>query len=124
MEPQTFSLLLLFLLAFATGGGIVAISAMIGRVAAPKERGLPYECGVDPAGPSRSKISVKFFLIAVLFIVFDVEIAFLYPWAIVFRDIIKSGGVFFAMAEVIVFMVLIALALLYAWGRGALEWEK
>lgn len=124
MDPQTFSLILLFVLAAGTGGAIVAISAMIGRVDAPLERGLPYECGLDPVGSPRRRFSVKFFLVAVLFIVFDVEVAFLYPWAVAFRDIAKSSGAMFVMSEIVIFVVLLALALTYAWGRGALDWEE
>ena len=68
--------------------------------------------------------SVKFFLVAMLFIIFDVEIVFLYPWAIVFKDFLRSGAGPIAFAVAAVFLGILLLGLVYAWGRGALEWEE
>lgn len=124
MDTGTFSLILLFVLAATTGGVIVCLSAIIGRQKAPDERKLPYECGVDPVGTTRHRFSVKFFLVAVLFIIFDVEVVFLYPWALVFRDAMGSGNGVFLFVELMIFLAVLGLALVYAWGKGALEWEK
>jgi NADH-quinone oxidoreductase subunit A len=118
------ALIMLFVLALATGGGIVALSAMVGRCTPPPERLLPYECGLDPAGQPRRRLSVKFFLVAVLFIIFDVEVVFFYPWALAFREGMAGGGGMFLLVEMGIFLGVLALALVYAWGRGALEWER
>lgn len=78
-----------------------------------------YECGVPaPTGVRRGKLSVKFFLIAILFLVFDIEIVFLFPWAVVFRQLGTSGFV-----EMALFIIVLVAGLAYAWKKGALEWE-
>ena len=89
MGMTGFSLLFLFILAAVAAGVIIAASSIIGRRAAKTTaHHLPYECGIDPATPSRIRMPVKFFLVAVQFIIFDVEVVFLYPWARVFLDYI------------------------------------
>lgn len=123
MDIEKFSLILLFFVAAATGAAIIAISAMIGRHKAPPDRRLPYECGLDPSGTPRQRMSVKYFLIAVLFIIFDVEVVFFYPWALVFRRAGPEMGLFL-LVEMVIFLAVLGLALLYAWGKGALEWEE
>ena len=124
MDSGGVGLIMLFVLAAATGGGIVALSAMVGRRTPPPERLLPYECGLDQAVQPRRRFSVKFFLVAVLFIIFDVEIVFFYPWALAFRELASGGQGVFLLVELAVFVAILALALAYAWGRGALEWER
>ncbi|HPM41998.1 MAG TPA: NADH-quinone oxidoreductase subunit A [bacterium] len=124
MDSGGVALLFLFLLAAATGAGLVALSAAIGRRRPPPERLLPYECGLGPVGEPRHRLPVKFFLTAVLFIIFEVEIAFFYPWALAFRERAQSGEGIVLVVELALFMGFISIALLYAWGSGALEWEK
>jgi NADH-quinone oxidoreductase subunit A len=124
MGTNGFALIVLFTLAVATGATIIALSALIGRRQAPRERGLPYECGLDPVASPRNRFSIKYFVVAVLFLVFDVEVIFFYPWALVFRDGIVSGQGMFLVIEMAVFFGILLLALVYAWGRGALDWEK
>lgn len=123
MGTAGIALIMLFAIALGMGGAIVAISAFIGRRRPPAERLLPYECGLDPADKPRHRFSVKYFLVAVLFIIFDVEVVFFYPWALAFRDAISAGKGMFLMIEMAVFMCIIVIALAYAWGRGALDWE-
>ena len=124
MDSGGVALLFLFLLAAAAGAGIVALSAVVGRRRPPPERLLPYECGLDPIGEPRHRFPVKFFLTAVLFIVFEVEIAFFYPWALAFRERAQSGEGIVLIVELALFMGVLSIALIYAWARGALEWEK
>lgn len=124
MTQNSVALILLLFLAVATGGAFVMLSIFVGRVRAPKERLLTYECGVDPVGSSHGRFPVKFFLVAVLFIIFDVEVVFLYPWALIFREFRDMPQGVFLMGELVVFVVMLALALLYAWGKGALDWEE
>jgi NADH-quinone oxidoreductase subunit A len=86
------------------------------RVSAVKEE--PFECGNPPSGPARGRFSVKFYLTAILFIVFDVEVVFLYPWAVVFRPLGMPG--FWMMA---LFVSVLTLGFVYVWRKGALEWD-
>ncbi|MBI3329010.1 MAG: NADH-quinone oxidoreductase subunit A [Nitrospinae bacterium] len=82
------------------------------------EKLSPYECGMPPVGDARDRFNIWFYIIGMEFIIFDVEIAFLYPWAVVFKEM--KGVAFIGMA---IFLGLIALSLVYAWKRGALEWQ-
>jgi len=124
MSNNAISIILLFVLALATAGGIVVLSAMIGKGRKSEEKLLSYECGLDPIGTPRRRFSVKFFLVAMLFIVFDVEVVFLYPWAIVFKDFCQVGEGMTAFTVAAVFLGILLLGLIYAWSRGALEWEE
>ena len=110
---------LLFLIV-ATGIGVALI--VIGNVLGPKrptaEKLSPYECGFEAFEDSHMQFDVRYYLFAILFIVFDLEIAFIFPWALVFRDL----GVF-GLVEMGVFLVLLLTGFIYAWKKGALEWE-
>ena len=110
---------LLFLIV-ATGIGIVLI--VVGNVLGPKTLGAdklaPYECGFSAFENARMPFDVRYYLIAILFIVFDLEIAFVFPWALVFREL----GVF-GLVEMGVFLTLLVIGFVYVWKRGALEWE-
>lgn len=124
MDTNTISIILLFAFALATAVGIVALSALLGKGRKSDEKILPYECGLDPVGTPRRRFSVKFFLVAILFIVFDVEVVFLYPWAIEFNEFRQAGAGVVAFSVAAVFLGILLLGLIYAWGRGALEWEE
>ncbi len=110
---------LLFLIV-ATGIGIALL--VIGNVLGPKkptaEKLAPYECGFEAFEDARMKFDVRYYLIAILFIIFDLEIAFVVPWAIVFDEL----GVF-GLAEMGMFVGLLVLGFVYVWKKGALEWE-
>ena len=110
---------LLFLIV-ATGIGIVLI--VVGNVLGPKspsaDKLAPYECGFSAFENARMPFDVRYYLIAILFIVFDLEIAFVFPWALVFREL----GVF-GLVEMGVFLSLLVIGFVYVWKRGALEWE-
>lgn len=110
---------LLFLIV-ATGIGIALI--VVGNVLGPKrpsdEKLSPYECGFDAFENARMPFDVRYYLVAILFIVFDLEIAFVFPWAVVFREL----GVF-GLIEMGVFLTLLVIGFVYVWKRGALEWE-
>ena len=83
---------------------------------------MPYESGVDPVGETRIRFSIRFFLIALLFIIFDIEIVFLYPWAVVFKDFLSTSGAFIFF-EMVVFLAILVFGFVYVWRTGALEWE-
>jgi NADH-quinone oxidoreductase subunit A len=97
---------------------IVVLSELLGKKKHFPAKDLPYECGMDPIGDARSRYTVRFYVIAMFFIVFDIEAIFLYPWAVVF----KSLG-WFGFVEMLVFIGIISVGLVYVWGKGALEWE-
>ena len=110
---------LLFLIV-ATGIGIALI--VVGNVLGPKrpspEKLSPYECGFAAFDNARGQFDVRYYLVAILFIVFDLEIAFIFPWALVFREL----GVF-GLVEMGVFLGLLVISFIYVWKKGALEWE-
>ena len=111
---------ILFLLMFATFLAAVffLFSIFLGRRTNLGKKGNPYECGVDPIGSTKDPIQVKFYLVAILFILFDIEVIFLYPWAVVYRQL----GVFGFM-EMLVFVAILLVGYFYVLGRGALKWD-
>jgi NADH-quinone oxidoreductase subunit A len=80
-----------------------------------------YESGVNPIGSARLRFSIKFYLVAMIFVIFDVEVVFFYPWAVVFRDMVRESLVVFW--EMVVFVVLLLLGYIYVWRKGGLDWD-
>lgn len=111
---------ILILLALATGFAAVnlGVTFLTGRRKSTVEKDAAYECGIVPESNARGRFSVKFFLVAILFIVFDVETIFLYPWAVSLRSLGVYGFV-----AILPFMGLLVASLIYEWRRGALEWD-
>ncbi len=111
---------LLILIILATGLAFLVV--ILGHSFGPKRptprKSLPYESGMTPYGPGSRRVSVRYYLIAVLFILFDVEVIFFLPWAVVFR---KLG--WFALIEMVAFVGILLVGYIYAWKKGALEWE-
>ena len=118
-----FELYLPMFILFAISGTICAVMFVGGAMLGPKnptpEKMMPYECGNDTAGARGTKMSVKFYLTAILFVVFDIEAVFLYPWAALFKGL---GWVGFT--TMLAFIVALLVALAYCWKKGALEWES
>jgi NADH-quinone oxidoreductase subunit A len=112
-------LLIHFLLAGALAGVIVLLSWFIGYRRPTRAKLSPYECGMTPVGDARERFSVKFYLVAMLFILFDVEAIFLYPWAVILRDLKMFG-----FLEMIVYIGIVLVGLFYIWKKGALDWGK
>jgi NADH-quinone oxidoreductase subunit A len=106
------------LLAVIIAAALIIISYVFGKKVRNKIKDTPYESGIIPTGDARSRFSVKFYLVAMLFIVFDIEAIFLYPWAVVYRDLKMFGFV-----EMLVFVVLILSGFFYIWKKGALDWS-
>lgn len=100
------------------GGVVIALGHLVGPRRPTKRKSAPYESGMTPIGPGTRQLPVRFYIVAVLFILFDIEIIFLIPWAVVFRDL----GVF-GLIEVVVFVFILLVGFVYAWKKGALEWE-
>lgn len=116
-------LLLLFLLSALLVGGLLGLSHLLGPRKRSTEKELPYECGIDPIGSARERFSVKFYLVAMLFILFDIEVVFLYPWAILFKESVQAGGGLSLFIEMAVFLGVLFIGLIYIYGRKALEWK-
>ena len=102
--------------------GLAFLVVLLGHLFGPRRphptKAAPYESGMKPYGPGRRRMPVHFYLIAVLFILFDIEIVFLLPWAVVLREIKLLG-----LIEMVIFIIVLLVGLLYAWKTGALEWE-
>ena len=118
MQGYWLAIVLTFLIAALIPGLLIFLSTILGPKRLTPEKALPFECGMDPSGPARERFPVKFYLVAVLFLVFDVEVVFFYPWAVLYREL-----AIFGLLEMMVFTFLVGLALLYAWKEGALEWR-
>jgi len=111
-------ILVLILIALAFAVGSVVMSGLIGQKKPTVVKLSPYECGMPPVGSARERFSVKFYVIAMLFIVFDIEAVFLYPWAVMFKRLGMFGFV-----EMGVFIAILLIGYIYVWKKGALEWE-
>ncbi len=111
-------ILILAILATAFAGINIVLSFVLGPRKPNPEKLSPYECGIVPVGTARERFSVKFYLVAMLFIVFDMEIVFLYPWAVVFRQL-----KIFGLIEMGVFLLILLVGYFYIWMKGGLEWE-
>lgn len=111
-------ILLLVLVAIGFGCVSLVMSSLIGQKKISAVKLAPYECGCEPVGTARERFSIKFYLIAMLFILFDIEAVFLYPWAILYKKL----GVF-GLVEMGLFIVILFVGYIYVWKKGALEWE-
>ena len=109
------------LLMIALGAGFALISVLLSSVLGPSkpspEKSAPYECGMPPVGDARERQSVKFYLVAMIFLLFDIEIAFLYPWALAFRDL----G-WFGFGQILTFFLILSVGYVYVWRKGLLDW--
>jgi NADH-quinone oxidoreductase subunit A len=117
-SEQYFPVLVQAFLAMVVAGGMVAASYLLGKRVRNKVKDTAYECGIVPTGTARERFSVKFYLVAMVFILFDIEAIFLYPWAVVYREL-----KLFAFFEMFVFIVLILCGFFYIWKKGALDWS-
>jgi NADH-quinone oxidoreductase subunit A len=98
--------------------GLIGASALLGKRARSPQKDTPYESGMVPIGSARERFSVKFYLVGMIFILFDIEAIFLYPWAVVYRDLKLFGFV-----EMLIFIVLVLVGFFYVWKKGALDWS-
>jgi NADH-quinone oxidoreductase subunit A len=118
MLIQYAPLLILLLLAVFVGFLVVGLGNWFGPKRPTRKKGMPYESGMQPYGPGTRRMSVRYYLVAVLFILFDIEVVFVLPWAVVFRELGIPGLVLMG-----IFLVVLEIAFVYAWKKGALEWE-
>ncbi len=119
-----FPILMFVLVGIAVGVLPVAMGFMLAPSRPDPEKLSPYECGFEAFEDARMKFDVRYYLIAILFILFDLEIAFLFPWATVFKDIVATESIkLFGFIEMLVFVAVLVIGYVYAWAKGALEWE-
>lgn len=116
-------LLILLVVAVILAGTLVGLSWILGPKKPSAAKLAPYECGVTPVGSARERFPVKFYLIAMLFIVFDIETVFLYPWAVTFTRWHSHALQVFSLFEMIVFIIILFVGYIYVWKKGAFEWE-
>lgn len=121
-----FPILLMFVVAAGFAVSQVGLSSFMGQKKRTRTKLMPYECGKDPVGSARERFSVKFYLIAMLFILFDIEVIFLVPWAVVFKDFAAAGGAFrnLIYAEMMVFVALLLVGYVYVLKKGVFEWNE
>lgn len=113
---------------FAVAGGFVLVSLIAGKLIRPNnlyaEKLETYECGEAPVGPAWFNFNPRFYIVALIFIIFDVEIAFIYPVTRVFKRWVEQGNGWFAFAEIFLFVAILLLGLVYVWVKGDLEWIR
>jgi NADH-quinone oxidoreductase subunit A len=112
-----FPVLVQAILAMVIAAALVTLTFVIGRKVKNKVKDMPYECGIAPTGDARQRFTVKFYLVAMLFILFDIEAIFLYPWAVVYKQLKMFG-----FLEMLTFVVLILAGFFFIWKKGVLDW--
>src|ERR1700693_6101696 len=114
-----FPVLIQAIIAMVLAAALITISYVFGKRIRNRVKDMPYECGIVPTGDARERFSVKFYLVAMLFILFDIEAIFLYPWAVVYKQLKM-----FAFVEMLMFVVLIMAGFFFVWKKGMLDWAK
>jgi NADH-quinone oxidoreductase subunit A len=118
-------ILVMMILSAIIAGGMVVASAVLGPKRPNRFKEAPYECGITPVGSARERFPIKFYLIAMLFIIFDIETIFLYPWVVVFRgQYADRASKLFLLGEMALFVVILFVGYFYVWGKGALDWDE
>ena len=108
----------IFVLAGVIAGGMVLLASVLGKKSPSQAKSEPFECGETPFSLPGGKLAIKFYLTAILFILFDVEVVFLYPWAVIFRELGVVG-----LVEMGIFLGILMVGYVYAWDNGALKWQ-
>ena len=113
------------LIIVTTAIGIIAIGLgyLFGPKRPSKVKAEPYESGMVPIGPGTRRMPIRFYVVAVLFILFDIEVIFLLPWAVIFKDFVGKGLGGFMLLEMLIFMFILLVGYAYAWKKGAMEWD-
>jgi NADH-quinone oxidoreductase subunit A len=119
---QYLPILLMFIVAAGFAGGNIVLSQLVGQRKQTRTKLMPYECGKDPVGSARERFSVKFYLIAMIFILFDIEVIFLIPWAVVFKTLRDNNLSTLVYTEMMLFVALLLVGYVYVWKKGAFDW--
>jgi NADH-quinone oxidoreductase subunit A len=121
---QYLPVLVLFLVAVGFAGGTLVLSVLAGKVGRrTKTKDIPYECGMLPEGPGSARLSVKFYLVALLFVLFDIEVVFMYPWAVVYRELLVKNAAL-VLGGMVSFLGVLFVGYLYALKKGAFDWTR
>lgn len=118
MPQEYIPIAILLILATVIAVGVVAVGHLLGPKKPTARKSAPYESGMVPIGPGTRRMPVRFYLIAVLFILFDIEVVFFLPWAVVLRELKLFG-----LIEMLIFIAILLVGYVYAWKKGALEWQ-
>lgn len=113
----------LFILAIGLAFLVVALGHLFGPRRPSYRKMEPYESGMRPIGPGTRRVSVRFYLVAVLFILFDIEVVFFLPWAVILRSFTERGWGLYALAVMSIFVLVLLVGFVYEWKKGGLEWE-
>lgn len=117
-------IILMFMVAAGFAVGNIILSQFVGQHKATRTKTMPYECGKDPVGSARERFSVKFYLIAMIFILFDIELIFLIPWAVVFKKFSSEGLATLIYVEMMLFVVLLLVGYIYVLKKGLFDWGE
>lgn len=121
---QYLPVLLFLLVTIGFAAGTLAFSVVAGKLGRrTKAKDIPYECGMLPEGPGNSRLSVKFYLVALLFVLFDIEVVFMYPWAVVYKDLLKQNAALI-LGGMVSFLGVLFAGYIYALKKGAFDWTK
>lgn len=112
-----FPVLVQAIVAAVIAASLTILSSILGKRSKSPQKDTPYECGMAPIGDAMSRFSVKFYLVAMIFILLDIEVVFLYPWAVVYKQL-----KWFAFVEMLLFILLVLVGYFYIWKKGALDW--
>jgi NADH:ubiquinone oxidoreductase subunit 3 (subunit A) len=123
MTHSYLPILLMLAVAVVFGATFLGLNWIIGRHQRTPSKLAPYESGVPLLDLSRKRINVRFYQIAMLFIVFDIEVAFLYPWAVIYRDVARTPMVWFLFGEMLLFILLLGVGYVYVWKKKAFDWN-
>src|SRR5205814_3979732 len=123
MTHSFLPILIMLVIAVAFGGTFLGLNWFVGRHQRNPSKLSPYESGVPLLDTNRKRVNVRFYQIAMLFILFDIEAAFLYPWAVIYRDAARGPAGMFLFGEMLIFIALLAVGYVYVWKRKAFDWK-
>ena len=124
MLENYFPVLVFILVGLAFGCAPILLGWLVAPSRPDSEKLSPFECGFAPFEDARMKFDVRYYLVAITFIIFDLEVAFMYPWASIYKEFVQSESVrLFGFTEMFVFMGILIIGYIYAWAKGALDWE-
>ncbi|MCF8242381.1 MAG: NADH-quinone oxidoreductase subunit A [Melioribacteraceae bacterium] len=122
MIEQYLPIFIVLFVAFVFGAAVIFSSKLFGPFRPSRVKVSPYESGKNPIGSTKERISIKYYMVAMLFIIFDIEVIFVYPWGVEFRRLFHEHGIF-AFLPMLVFLVVLELGFLYIWKKGGLKWD-
>ncbi|RMG49981.1 MAG: NADH-quinone oxidoreductase subunit A [Acidobacteria bacterium] len=117
-------ILVVALFSLIVAGGMLVLPRLIARREPTPEKDMPYECGMVPVGSARDRFNIEFYLVAMIFILFDIEAIFILPWAVIFKDLAAEISPMFVFAEMIIFILVLLAGYVYVWKKGTFDWNR